>query len=82
MKFIITRLYLEHFGQFHKKEIIPGEGLNVIYGPNEAGKSTVCHFILAMLFDMERARGRAAKDDLYAKTQGRRTKTKRGHKYN
>ena len=67
MKFVITRLYLEHFGQFHKKEIMPGEGLNVIYGPNEAGKSTVCHFILAMLFDMERARGRAAKDDLYAK---------------
>ena len=67
MKFVITRLYLEHFGQFHKKEIIPGEGLNVIYGPNEAGKSTVCHFILAMLFDMERARGKAAKDDLYAK---------------
>lgn len=67
MKFVVTRLYLEHFGQFHKKEIIPGEGLNVIYGPNEAGKSTVCHFILAMLFDMERARGRAAKDDLYAK---------------
>ena len=32
MKFVITRLYLEHFGQFHKKEIIPGEGLNVIYG--------------------------------------------------
>ena len=67
MKFVITRLYLEHFGQFHKKEIIPSEGLNIIYGPNEAGKSTVCHFILAMLFDMERARGRAAKDDLYAK---------------
>lgn len=67
MKFVITRLYLEHFGQFHKKEIIPKDGLNVIYGPNEAGKSTLCHFILAMLFDMERARGRAAKDDLYAK---------------
>lgn len=67
MKFVITRLYLEHFGQFHKKEIIPGERLNVIYGPNEAGKSTLCHFILAMLFDMERARGRAAKDDFYAK---------------
>ena len=67
MKFVITRLYLEHFGQFHKKEIIPQPGLNVIYGPNEAGKSTLCHFILAMLFDMERARGRAAKDDLYAK---------------
>lgn len=67
MKLVITRLYLEHFGQFHKKEIIPKDGLNLIYGPNEAGKSTLCHFILAMLFDMERARGRAAKDDLYAK---------------
>lgn len=67
MKFIITRLYLEHFGQFHKKEIIPEAGLNVIYGPNEAGKSTICHFILAMLFGMERGRGRAAKDDMYAK---------------
>ena len=67
MKFVITRLYLEHFGQFHKKEIIPEPGLNVVYGPNEAGKSTLCHFILAMLFGMERSRGRAAKDDLYAK---------------
>ena len=42
-------------------------GINIVYGPNEAGKSTLHTFIRGMLFGIERPRGRASKDDLYTK---------------
>jgi uncharacterized protein YhaN len=38
------------FGKLVKKELKLAEGLNVIYGENEAGKSTWCDFTRAMLF--------------------------------
>ena len=34
------------------------EGINVIYGENESGKSTIHTFIRSMLFGMKRGRGR------------------------
>lgn len=48
MKF--TRLYIRGYGCFADREFCFREGLNLIYGPNEAGKSTVLKFILAMLY--------------------------------
>lgn len=60
----LTELELKHFGKFHQKTIALQDGVNLISGENEAGKSTVCAFLKAMLFGMERGRGRAAaKDD-------------------
>lgn len=44
-------------------------GINVIYGENEAGKSTVHHFIQAMFFGVERLRGKASRKDEYSKYQ-------------
>lgn len=64
---LLRRLELSYFGRFHKKEIELKPGINLIYGANEAGKSTIHTFIRGMLFGIERMRGRGAatKDDIY-----------------
>lgn len=46
----VDKLNLLGFGRFSDTELEMGSGLNVIYGGNEAGKSTVHRFIEAMLF--------------------------------
>ncbi len=48
----ILELELAHFGKFHHKKIKFSRGLNVIYGKNEAGKSTIHAFIRCMLLGM------------------------------
>lgn len=60
-------LHINGFGKFHDCSIQFEDGLNVIYGKNEAGKSTLHSFIRSMLFGMERQRGRAAKTDQFSK---------------
>lgn len=60
-------LYINGFGKFHKWSIPFHKGLNVIYGKNEAGKSTLHTFIRGMLFGIEKGRGRVSKNDLYVK---------------
>ena len=42
------------------------DGINVIYGENESGKSTIHAFIKGMLFGIERGRGRASLHDTYS----------------
>lgn len=64
---IIKEINLGHFGKFTDKNVELKPGINIIYGPNEAGKSTLHAFIRGMLFGIERSRGRASKDDLYTK---------------
>jgi uncharacterized protein YhaN len=46
----ILELYLKGFGAFTDRRLTFGEGLNIIYGANEAGKSTVHKFIEAMFY--------------------------------
>lgn len=46
----ITKLELTHFGKFHLKTITFTSGLNIVYGKNEAGKSTIHAFVRSMLF--------------------------------
>ena len=61
---VITELYIKNFGKFSDRRIRLHDGVQVISGENEYGKSTIHAFIRAMLFGMERGRGRAAaKDD-------------------
>ena len=55
---IIKQLNLDHFGKFHDREIHLEKGINIVYGANESGKSTVHSFIQCMLFGTERLRGR------------------------
>ena len=60
-------LHITGFGKFHNKSISFQNGLNVVYGSNEAGKSTLHTFIRGMLFGIERGRGRVSKNDVYTK---------------
>lgn len=62
-------LYISGFGKFHDRSINFEPGLNIIYGKNEAGKSTLHTFIRSMLFGLERGRGRASKNDLYSRLE-------------
>lgn len=63
----LLELHIDGFGKFHNRTISFQDGINVIYGKNEAGKSTLHTFIRGILFGMERGRGRAARNDLYSK---------------
>lgn len=63
----IKELHIKHFGKFTDTRIVfPGQ-IHVIYGENEYGKSTIYAFIKAMLFGMERGRGRAAQKDEFSR---------------
>ena len=54
------------FGKLQNKNISFEPGMNVIYGKNEAGKSTLHSFLYAMLFGMEKGRGRSSATDAYS----------------
>ena len=45
----IRKIYIDNFGKFNNYSIDLDQGLNIIYGPNEAGKSTLMAFI-SMVF--------------------------------
>ncbi len=62
---IVKELNLKNFGKFCDQKFRFQDGINVIYGANEAGKTTIYTAIGAMLFGMERKKGRAAKNDTY-----------------
>lgn len=55
------------FGKLQNQTITFEPGINVVYGKNEAGKSTLHAFLKAMLFGMERGRGRSAAGEDYAR---------------
>jgi len=61
----IDKLHLQNFGQFHDKDITLAPGINVIYGANEAGKSTTKDFIVDMLYGIDKSRGVGARFDHY-----------------
>jgi len=61
----IRELYLKNFGKFSDKKVVFRDGVNVIYGENESGKTTIHTFIKSMLFGLERGRGRAALSDTF-----------------
>ena len=51
----LNTLHLDGFGHFHQHAIGEFEGpITVLYGPNEAGKSTLLAFIRAILFGFPR----------------------------
>lgn len=60
----INKLNVRGFGKFENFSIELSNGLNVIYGPNESGKSTLMTFIKAMLYGLKS--GRAGKDGVAA----------------
>lgn len=62
----IRELYLKNFGKFQDKKIVFHDGINVFYGENESGKTTIHTFIKCMLFGLERGRGRASVNDTFS----------------
>lgn len=65
----ILKLNISNFGLLHNKRIELSEGLNLIYGENESGKSTIHSFIKGMLFGIDKSRGRPTFNDMYDKYQ-------------
>ena len=54
----IIEIYMKHFGCFEEKRIKFNAGMNIIYGENETGKSTIHAFIRAMLYGFPRRSAR------------------------
>ncbi len=53
----IKTLYLKKFGKFTDRTVKFDDGMNIVYGFNESGKSTLAYFIIAMLFGEDRGSG-------------------------
>ena len=67
----ILELELKHFGKFTDHKVSLQPGINIIYGSNESGKSTIHAFIRAMLFGFGSTRGRNSRVDEYHLRQPR-----------
>lgn len=62
----ILELEIRNFGKFNNEKVKFHDGINLIYGVNEMGKTTLHSFIRGILFGIEKQRGRAAKNDEYS----------------
>ena len=60
-------LHIEGFGKFHDLNLRFAEGMNILYGHNEAGKSTLHAFLQAMLYGLERRPGIGSAAKLHKK---------------
>lgn len=61
----IQELHLKRYGKFADHRIRLRSGINIIYGGNETGKTTIHSFIRSMFFGLNRAKGKAARTDEY-----------------
>ena len=61
MRFESVKAYA--FGPFRNETLELAPGMNVVYGPNETGKSSWHAALYAGLCGIRRARGRASKND-------------------
>ena len=60
-------LHIEGFGKFHDLDLRFAEGMNILYGHNEAGKSTLHAFLHVMLYGLERRPGIGSAAKLHKK---------------
>ena len=63
----IQEINIDGFGKFHKYNGQTSDKIQVIYGANESGKTTIRKFMISMLFGLEKARGAAARNDDYTR---------------
>ena len=68
---VIRELYVKNFGKLSEKHFYFRDGVQVISGENEFGKTTLHAFVKAMLFGLARGRGRAAAKDDFTKYEPR-----------
>lgn len=53
---IIRKMDIKGFGNLQNKLFLPGSGMNLVFGPNESGKSTLMAFIRGMLYGVKGGR--------------------------
>ena len=61
----LKRAVINHYGKLSNMTLGFRDGINLISGENESGKSTLHSFFSSMIFGLERGRGRAARFDTY-----------------
>ncbi|MBQ4426096.1 MAG: AAA family ATPase [Lachnospiraceae bacterium] len=61
----LTRCYIHQFGSLREQRFDFEDGVTLIKGSNESGKSTLHTALAVLLFGLERGRGRAAANDTY-----------------
>lgn len=52
----IDKLEIKGFGKINSRILVFGKGINIIYGSNEAGKTTLQWFIRSMLYGLKNSR--------------------------
>lgn len=50
----LTHVHIDGFGKLSDLDFTPSDKLVILYGENEAGKTTFCHFLQALFFDFVR----------------------------
>ena len=62
----IEKVIAADFGPFHDRSLLLQAGMNVVYGPNESGKSTWHAALYAGLCGLRRGAGRSTFNELFA----------------
>lgn len=63
----IERVDIEGFGKLQRKSYTFMPGINVVIGDNESGKTTLCQFIISMIFGLSKTRGKMSEQDPFLK---------------
>ena len=53
---IIKNIKINNFGKLENKELQFGDNINLIYGENESGKSTLLKFISSMFYGVSKTK--------------------------
>ena len=61
----LKKCYIRQFGTLRDRGFVFEDGITLISGKNESGKSTLHTAIAALLFGMEKGKGRAAANGMY-----------------
>ncbi len=48
----IDKIEIDGFGKLNNREFVFADGINLIYGENESGKSTLCEFLLSAFYGL------------------------------
>jgi len=69
---LLTDVRMDSFGRFHDRRVGPFQaGLNVVYGPNEVGKSSTMECIRQVLYGWTQSNRNSQRND-YAPREGKR----------
>lgn len=64
---LIKRVDIEGFGKLKDKSYTFMSGINIVMGENESGKTTLCDFIISILFGLSKTRGKTSEKDPFIK---------------